>query len=99
MVHTCGETILQALRISARSLSLVGAFQYANDRDVLCADPAVKLEALESVVAPKLRSGGFKATDKLNASLRSGSFVRRETIEMIGERALKKWLRIKWTPH
>ena len=32
-------------------------------------DPSVKLEALESVVPPKLRSGHFKATDKLIASL------------------------------
>jgi len=29
------------------------------------ADPSVKLEALESVIAPKLRAGRFKATDKL----------------------------------
>ena len=29
------------------------------------ADPSVKLEALESVIAPKLRSGRFKATDQL----------------------------------
>jgi len=27
------------------------------------ADPSVKLEALESVIAPKLRTGRFKATD------------------------------------
>jgi hypothetical protein len=40
------------------------------------ADPSVKLEALESVVAPKLRSGRFKATDKLIASLRAGSLMR-----------------------
>ncbi len=42
------------------------------------ADTSVKLEALESMVAPKLRSGRFKATDKLIASLKSGSFMRRE---------------------
>ncbi len=33
------------------------------------ADPSVKLEALESVIAPKMRSGRFKATDRLIASL------------------------------
>jgi hypothetical protein len=44
------------------------------------ADPTVKLEALESVVPPKLRSGRFKATDKLIASLRAGSFMRREKV-------------------
>src|ERR1700724_144574 len=35
------------------------------------ADPSVKLEALEAMIAPKLRSGRFKATDKLIASLTS----------------------------
>jgi hypothetical protein len=40
------------------------------------ADPTVKLEALESVIAPKLRSGRFKATDKLIASLMSAPIMR-----------------------
>jgi hypothetical protein len=40
-------------------------------------DHSVKLEALESVVAPKLRSGRFKATDKLIASLSSATIMRR----------------------
>ena len=31
-------------------------------------DPAVKLETLGSVLAPKLRTGRFKATDKLLAA-------------------------------
>jgi len=39
-------------------------------------DPSVKLEALESVVPPKLRSGRFKATDKLIASLKVATFMR-----------------------
>jgi hypothetical protein len=34
------------------------------------ADPSVKLEALEAITPPKLRSGRFKATDALIASLR-----------------------------
>jgi integrase/recombinase XerD len=38
-------------------------------------DPSVKLEALESVVPPKLRTGRFKATDKLIASLRETIFM------------------------
>jgi len=33
------------------------------------ADPLVKLETLETVIAPKLRSGRFRATDELIASL------------------------------
>jgi len=35
------------------------------------ADPSVKLEALESVIAPKLRTGRFKATDKLIEMLKA----------------------------
>jgi integrase/recombinase XerD len=38
-------------------------------------DPAVKLEALESVVPPKLRSGRFKASDKLIAWLEAATFM------------------------
>jgi integrase/recombinase XerD len=40
------------------------------------ADPSVKLEALESVIAPKLRTGRFKATDKLIELLKGASFMR-----------------------
>jgi hypothetical protein len=40
------------------------------------ADPSVKLEALEAMIAPHLRSGRFKATDKLIASLTSRSVMR-----------------------
>ena len=43
------------------------------------ADPSVKLEALESVIAPKLRSGRFKATDQLIASLKARTVMRSET--------------------
>jgi len=35
----------------------------------------VKLETLESVVPPKLRSGRFKATDKLIAWLEAATFM------------------------
>jgi hypothetical protein len=41
-------------------------------------DPSVKLEVLESIVAPKLRSGRFKATDELIASLKPQTFMRRQ---------------------
>ena len=40
------------------------------------ADPSVKLEALESVIAPKLRTGRFKATDKLIALLKAAPIMR-----------------------
>ena len=39
------------------------------------ADPSVKLEALESIVAPELRTGRFKATDALIASLDPRAFA------------------------
>lgn len=39
------------------------------------ADPSVKLEALESAMPPKLRSGRFKASDKLIESLKSVSVM------------------------
>jgi hypothetical protein len=39
-------------------------------------DPSVKLEALDSVVPPELRSGRFKATDKLISLLRAATFMR-----------------------
>ena len=42
------------------------------------ADPTVKLEALESVIAPKLRTGRFRATDKLIAMLKAVRFMRSE---------------------
>jgi integrase/recombinase XerD len=41
-------------------------------------DPSAKLETLESVVAPTLRSGRFKATDKLIASLKVQPVMRRK---------------------
>jgi integrase/recombinase XerD len=37
------------------------------------ADLSIKLEALDAVTAPSLRSGRFRASDKLIASLTSGS--------------------------
>ena len=41
-------------------------------------DPSIKLEALEAVTAPKLRSGRFRASDKLIASLTDRPLMRRE---------------------
>jgi hypothetical protein len=40
------------------------------------ADPSVKLETLEAIIAPKLRCGRFKATDKLIDSLNPRSVMR-----------------------
>jgi site-specific recombinase XerD len=76
--HTCALTILQATK-DLRKVSLwLGHANMQTTEMYTRADPTVKLEALESVIAPKLRSGRFKATDKLIASLRPGIFMRSE---------------------
>ena len=41
-------------------------------------DSSIKLEMLKAATAPKLRSGRFRASDKLIASLTDRSFMRRE---------------------
>lgn len=74
--HTCALTVLQATK-DLRKVSLwLGHANMQTTEIYTRVDPSVKLEALESFVAPKLRSGRFKATDKLIASLRAGSFMR-----------------------
>jgi integrase/recombinase XerD len=41
------------------------------------ADPSIKLETIEAITPPSLRSGRFRASDKLIASLtRRSSFMR-----------------------
>jgi len=53
------------------------------------ADPSVKLEALESVIAPKLRSGRFKATDNTDRLAEAALFyAERKTSKMICKRSL-----------
>ena len=74
--HTCALTVLQATK-DLRKVSLwLGHANMQTTEMYTRADSSVKLEALESIVAPKLRSGRFQATDKLIASLRKGSFMR-----------------------
>jgi site-specific recombinase XerD len=76
--HTCAMTILQATQ-DLRKVSLwLGHSSIQTTEMYVRADPTAKLEAVESVIVPKLRSGRFKATDKLLASLRAGSFMRSE---------------------
>jgi site-specific recombinase XerD len=74
--HTCALTVLQATN-NLRKVSLwLGHANMQTTEMYTRADASVKLESLESVVPPKLRSGRFKATDKLIAALRNGSFMR-----------------------
>ena len=76
--HTCALTVLQATK-DLRKVSLwLGHAQMQTTEMYTRVDPSVKLEALESVVPPKLRSGRFKATDKLIASLRGATFMLRK---------------------
>jgi integrase/recombinase XerD len=76
--HTCALTVLQATK-DLRKVSLwLGHANMQTTEIYTHADPSIKLEALESVVAPNLRSGRFKATDELIASLRAGSVMRSE---------------------
>lgn len=74
--HTCALTVLQATN-DLRKVSLwLGHANMQTTEMYTRADSSVKLEVLESVVPPKLRSGRFKATDELIASLRKDSFMR-----------------------
>jgi len=76
--HTCALTVLQATK-DIRKVSLWLGHAHMQTAEIYTrVDPSVKLETLESAVAPKLRSGRFKATDQLIASLKSSSVMRGE---------------------
>jgi len=73
--HTCALTVLQATK-DLRKVSLwLGHASIQTTEVYTRADPSVKLEALESIVAPELRTGRFKATDALIASLHPRAFT------------------------
>jgi site-specific recombinase XerD len=77
--HTCALTVLHATK-DLRKVSLWLGHAHMHTSEIYTrADQSVKLEALESIVPPNLRSGRFKATDKLIASLTSRSVMRSET--------------------
>jgi site-specific recombinase XerD len=76
--HSCALTVLEATK-DLRKVSLwLGHANMQTTEMYTRADPSIKLEALDAVTAPKLRSGRFRASDKLIASLTSSSFMRRE---------------------
>lgn len=78
--HTCALTILQATK-DLRKVSLwLGHSSMQTTEIYTRADPSVKLEALESVIAPKLRTGRFKATDKLLDLLKTTTIMRTEKL-------------------
>jgi integrase/recombinase XerD len=75
--HTAALVTLQATK-DLRKVSLWLGHAHMQTTEVYTrVDPSVKLEVLESIVAPKLRSGRFKATDKLIAALKPQTFMRR----------------------
>ena len=74
--HTCALTVLQATKDLRKTSLWLGHANTQTTEMYTRVDPSVKLEALESVVPPKLRSGRFKAPDKLIAWLRTATFMR-----------------------
>ncbi|MPZ47554.1 MAG: tyrosine-type recombinase/integrase [Betaproteobacteria bacterium] len=76
--HTCALAILQSAKDLRKVALWLGHAHIQTTEMYTRADPSVKLEALESVMAPKLRSGRFRATDQLIASLRAGTVMRRQ---------------------
>ena len=78
--HACALTVLQATKDLRRVALWLGHAQTQTSEIYTRVDPSVKLETLETVVPPQLRSGRFKATDKLMASLTlKGTTVIRST--------------------
>lgn len=74
--HSCALAILQATK-DLRKVSLwLGHANMQTTEIYTRADPSIKLEALDAVTAPSLRSGRFRASDKLIASLTRRSFMR-----------------------
>ncbi len=74
--HTCALTVLQATKDLRKVALWLGHANMQTTEIYTRADLSVKLEALDSIVPPKLRSGRFKATDKLIASLKAGTLMR-----------------------
>ena len=74
--HTCALTVLQATKDLRKVALWLGHARTQTTEMYTRVDPSVKLEALESVVPPKLRAGRFKASDKLIASLKEATLMR-----------------------
>jgi len=75
--HSCALTILQATK-DLRKVSLwLGHASVQTTEIYTRADPSIKLEAIDAITPPSLRSGRFRASDKLIASLtRRSPFMR-----------------------
>jgi integrase/recombinase XerD len=76
--HSCALTVLEATN-DLRKVSLwLGHANMQTTEMYIRVDPAIKLEALNAIIAPQLRSGRFRASDQLIASLIDRPFMRRE---------------------
>lgn len=76
--HSCALAVLGATK-DLRKVSLWLGHAHLQTTEIYTrTDPSIKLEALEAVTAPKLRSGRFRASDKLIESLNARSFMRRD---------------------
>ena len=75
--HTCALRVLEATKDLRRVSLWLGHAHMQTTEMYTRADPSVRLEVLEAVTPPKLRSGRFKATDALIASLMPSSVMRR----------------------
>lgn len=76
--HSCALSILEATK-DLRKVSLwLGHANMQTTEIYTRADPSIKLEALDAATSPKLRSGRFRASDKLIDSLTSPTFMRRQ---------------------
>jgi site-specific recombinase XerD len=74
--HSCALIVLEATK-DLRKVSLwLGHANMQTTEMYTRADPSIKLEALNATMAPKLRSGRFRASDKLIAALTTRSFMR-----------------------
>ncbi len=76
--HSCALTVLEATR-DLRKVSLwLGHANMQTTEIYTRAGPSIKRETLDAVTPPKLRSGRFRASDKLIAPLTPRTFMRRE---------------------
>jgi site-specific recombinase XerD len=76
--HSCALSILEATK-DLRKVSLwLGHANMQTTEIYTRTDPSIKLEALDAATSPNLRSGRFRASDKLIASLTPPTFMRRQ---------------------
>jgi integrase/recombinase XerD len=76
--HSCALTVLEATKDLRRVSLWLGHANMQTTEMYVRVDPSIKLETLDAVTPPRLRSGRFRASDKLIASLEAPTFMRRK---------------------